>query len=121
MRELPVRVDGRLGLFLDGRGLLLASGFHASFVVQGQDFRAAQIFVGVDVFLFLLLLLASPLLARGFGYILGGLGAAFGCTGEKLGRGGATSGTEITGAAKTGSSNGRWNGPGVCAASLALR
>jgi hypothetical protein len=26
--------------------------------------------------LFLLLLLASPLLARGFGYILGGLGAA---------------------------------------------
>src|SRR5260370_8758180 len=81
--ELRVRVDGRVGLFLHGRGLLLASGFDARFVVRGEDVRAVQIFIGVDVFLFVLLLLARPLLARGFGYILRGAGAALGCAGKQ--------------------------------------
>ena len=75
--ETGVGVDGRLSLFLDGRGLLAALGSHEGFVFRGQDFRAVQIFVGVNVFLlFRLLLFAGALLARGFGYILGVLGAA---------------------------------------------
>jgi hypothetical protein len=53
--------------------------------------------------------------------LLGGAGTTFGCTGEKPGRGGSSLGTEITGAAKPGSSNGRWNGSRACAAILALR
>ena len=52
---------------------------------------------------------------------LGWAGPTFGCTGEKLGRGGSSFGTEIMGAANTGSSNGRWNGSGICAARLASR
>ena len=75
--ETGVGIDGRLGLFLGGRGLLLALGFHKGFVIWSQDSRAAQIFVGVNVLLlFRLLLFAGALLARGFGYILGVLGAA---------------------------------------------
>ncbi len=58
-------------LFPIGRGLLFAPGFDAGFVVGSQNFRASQIFVGVNVLLFLGLLFASAFLARGFGYILG--------------------------------------------------
>jgi hypothetical protein len=76
LRQRSIGVDGRLGLFLDGRGLLLALGLDKGFVVRGQDFRAAQIFIGVNVLLLLRLLFAGALLACGFGYILGGLGAA---------------------------------------------
>jgi len=72
-----VGVDGRLRLLFGRRGLLFAFGFNDSFVLVGQNFRAAQIFVGVNVLLlFRLLLFAGALLARGFGYILGALGAA---------------------------------------------
>src|SRR5260370_31631796 len=63
-------------LFPIGRGLLFAPGFDAGFVVGSQNFRASQIFVGVNVLLFLGLLFASAFLARGFGYILRGLRAA---------------------------------------------
>ena len=76
MRECGIRVDRCLGLFFGGRGLLAALGFDAGFVVRGQDFRAAQIFVDVNVLLLLRLIFVSALLARDFGYILGGLGAA---------------------------------------------
>src|SRR5712692_9862872 len=48
-------------------------------------------------------------------------GTTFGRASEKSVRGGSKSGTEITGAAKISSSNGRWNGSGVCAAIFALR
>src|ERR1700737_922716 len=52
---------------------------------------------------------------------LGRAGTTLGCAGEKLGWGGATSGTDIAGIAKTGSSKGRWNVSGICAARLASR
>jgi len=74
--EPGIGVDGRLSLFLGGLGLLLALGFDKGFVFRGQDSRAAQIFVGVKVLFLLRLLFARSLLTRGFGYILGGLGAA---------------------------------------------
>jgi len=75
--EPGVGVDGRLRLFFGGRGLLFALGFHDGFVFRGQDFRAVQVFVGVNVFLLLrLLLFTGALLARGCGYILRILSAA---------------------------------------------
>jgi len=76
LRESSVGVDGRLSLFFGWLGLLLALGFDEGFVFRGQDFPAAQIFVGVNVLLLLGLVFADALLARGFGYILRGLGAA---------------------------------------------
>jgi hypothetical protein len=80
--EPGIGVDRRLSLFLGRLGLLLALGFDEGFVFRGQDFRATQIFVGVNVLLLLGLVFAGALLARGFGYILGGLGAAL-CGAEK--------------------------------------
>jgi hypothetical protein len=83
-RELPdlsVRVHERLGLLLEGCGLLLAPGFDAGFVVRGQDFRAVQIFVGINVLL-LLRVFARSFLASGFSDILGRLGAALCGAGE---------------------------------------
>lgn len=77
-------VDGYLGLFLDGRWLLQALGFDAGFVVWSQDFCATQIFVGVNVLLFLRLF-ARSFLASGFGYILGGAGAALRSAGKQTG------------------------------------
>src|SRR5260370_19720244 len=47
---------------------------------------------------------------------LGRAGTTFGGAGEEGGRGAASFGTEMTGAAKTGSSYGRWKVSGVCAA-----
>jgi hypothetical protein len=76
LRKFGVGVKWRLGLFLIECGLLLALGFDNGFVFRGQDFRATQIFVGVNVPLLLGLVFAGALLTRGFGYILGGLGAA---------------------------------------------
>jgi hypothetical protein len=76
LRQFGVGVKWRLGLLLIERGLLLALGFDNGFVFRGQDFRATQIFVGVNVLLLLGLVFAGALLTRGFGYILGGLGAA---------------------------------------------
>jgi hypothetical protein len=65
---------------------------------------------------------------KGSGLEMDGAATASGCdcatvgrTREKLGRGGAMLGTEITGAAKAGSSNGRWKGVGACMACLASR
>jgi hypothetical protein len=80
--EPGVGVDGRLCLFLGRLELLFALGFDNGFVFRGQDFRATQIFVGVNVLLLLGLVFAGAFLARGFGYILGGLGAAL-CGAEK--------------------------------------
>ena len=85
LRQRGIGVDGRLSLFLDGHGLLLPPGFHKGFVVRGQDFRAAQIFVGVNVLLLFGLLFASAFLARGFGYILGSAGATLRGTGKQTG------------------------------------
>ena len=82
LRQFGVGVKWRLGLFLIERGLLLALGFDEGFVFRSQDFRATQIFVGVNVPLLLGLVFAGALLTRGFGYILGGLGAAL-CGAEK--------------------------------------
>jgi hypothetical protein len=76
LREAGISVDGSLNLFLDGRGLLLPLGFDERFVFRSQDFRAAQVFAGVNVLLLLDLVFADTFLARGFGYILGVLGAA---------------------------------------------
>jgi hypothetical protein len=76
LRQFGVGVKWRLGLLLIERGLLLALGFDNGFVFRGQDFRATQIFVGVNVLLLLGLVFAGAFLARGFGYILGGLGPA---------------------------------------------
>jgi len=76
LREPGIGVDRRLRLFLGRLGLLLALGFDNGFVFRGQDFRATQIFVGVDVPLLLGLVFAGAFLARGFGYILGGPGTA---------------------------------------------
>ena len=75
LRQCRIGVDGRLSLFLGGLGLL-ALGFDEGFVFRGQDSRAAQIFVSVNVLFLLRLLFASALLACGFGYILGVLGTA---------------------------------------------
>jgi len=83
--EPGIGVDGRLSLFLDGQGLLFPPGFHKGFVVRGQDFRAAQIFVGVNVLLLFGLLFAGAFVARGFGYILGRAGATLGGTGKQTG------------------------------------
>jgi hypothetical protein len=80
LRDCGVGVDGYL--FLGRPGLLLAVGFGEGFVFWGQDFRATQIFVGVNVLLLPGLVFAGAFLARGFGYILGGLGAAL-CGAEK--------------------------------------
>jgi hypothetical protein len=76
LRDCGICVGGYLRLLFDRRGSLRALGFDEGFVVRGQDFRAAQIFVGVNVLLLLRLIFVSAFLARGFGYILGGLGAA---------------------------------------------
>ena len=76
LRECGIGVDRCLGLFLCGRGLLAALRFDAGFIVRSQDFRATQIFIGVNVLLLLRLLFVSAFLARGFGHILGGLGTA---------------------------------------------
>jgi hypothetical protein len=76
LREPGIGVDGRLSLFLGRLELLLAPGFDQGFVFRGQDFGTAQIFVGVNVLLLFGLVFAGALLARGFGYVLGGLGAA---------------------------------------------
>jgi hypothetical protein len=75
LRECRIGVDRRLGLFFGGPGLLGALGFDARFIVRSQNLRATQIFVSVNVLGFLCLF-AFAFLARGFGYILGGLGAA---------------------------------------------
>jgi hypothetical protein len=80
--DCGVRVDRYLCLFLGRPGLLLAVGFGQGFVFWGQDFRATQVFVGVNVLLLPGLVFAGAFLARGFGYILGGLGAAL-CGAEK--------------------------------------
>ena len=82
LRQAGISVEWRLSLFLGRLGLLLVLGFDEGFVFRGQDFRAAQIFVGVNVLLFLGLIFAGALLTRGFGYVLGGLGAAL-CSAEK--------------------------------------
>ncbi len=83
LRDCGVCVDRYLCLFLGRPGLLLAVGcFGQGFVFCGQDFCATQIFVGVNVLLLPGLVFASAFLARGFGYILGGLGAAL-CGAEK--------------------------------------
>jgi hypothetical protein len=85
LSDLSVRVHGRLGLLLDGCGLLLlAPGFDAGFVVRGQDFRAVQVFVGINVLL-LLRVFARSFLASGFSNILGRLGAALRGAGEYTG------------------------------------
>jgi hypothetical protein len=81
LRDCGVCVDGYLCLFLGRPGLLPAVGFGEGFVFRGQDFRATQIFVGVNVLLLPGLVFAGAFLARGFGYI-GGLGAAL-CGAEK--------------------------------------
>ena len=70
MRQFGVSVERRFRLFRIGRGLLFAPGFDAGCVVRRQNFRAAQIFIGVNVLLFSGLLFASAFLASGFGYIL---------------------------------------------------
>jgi hypothetical protein len=75
LRQVSAGIERRFALFLIERGLLLALGFDAGFVVRSQDFCATQIFVCVNVLRFLRLF-ACALLARGFGYILGGAGAA---------------------------------------------
>src|SRR5258708_23798094 len=75
LRECGIGVDRCLGLFFGGRGLLATLGFEAGFIVGSQDLRATKIFVSVNV-LGILCLFAFALLARGFGHILGGLGAA---------------------------------------------
>ena len=82
LRDCGVCVDGYLCLFLGRPGLLLAVGFGEGFVFWGQDFCATHIFVGVDVLLLPGLVFAGAFLAPGFGYILGGLGAAL-CGAEK--------------------------------------
>ena len=74
--ESGIGVHGRLSLLLGRLGLLLALGFDEGFVFRGQDFRAPQIFFGVNVLLLFDLVFAGALLARGFGYVPGGLGAA---------------------------------------------
>src|ERR1700751_2010148 len=52
---------------------------------------------------------------------LGRAETIFGCADEKVGWGAATFGTETIGAAKTGSSIGRWKMLGICEARLAAR
>ncbi len=81
LRECRIGVDRCLGLFFGGPGLLAALGFDAGFIVRSQDLRTTKIFVSVNV-LGILCLFAFAFLARGFGYILGGLGAAL-CGTEK--------------------------------------
>ena len=73
--DLAVRIHERLRLLFRVCGLLQASGFDSGGVVGRQDFCAAQIFVGINVFRFLRLF-ARAFLAGGFGYILGSPGAA---------------------------------------------
>jgi hypothetical protein len=82
LRDCGLCVHGYLYLFFGWPGLLLAVGFGQGFVFRSQDFRATQIFVDVNVLSLLGLVFAGAFLARGFGYIQGGLGAAL-CGAEK--------------------------------------
>jgi hypothetical protein len=75
LRQVSAGIEWRFGLFPIGCSLLFALGFDASFIVRSQDSCATQIFVCVNVLGFLRLF-ACALLARGFGYILGGASAA---------------------------------------------
>jgi hypothetical protein len=84
LRQFSAGVERRFALLLIERGLLLALCIHAGFVIRSQDFRATQIFVGVNVLGFLRLF-AAALLARGFGYILRGTGAALRCSQKQTG------------------------------------
>lgn len=68
--ETGVGVDRSLRLLLGRLGLLLSLSLDEGFVFGSQDFRAAQIFVGVNVLLLSGLVFAGALLARGFGYVL---------------------------------------------------
>jgi hypothetical protein len=82
--QVSIGIERRFGLFPIACSLLFALGLDASFIVRSQDFCATQIFVCVNVLGFPRFF-ACALLARGFGYILGGAGAALRSTEKQTG------------------------------------
>jgi hypothetical protein len=81
LRDFP-SVGRRLRLLLGGTGLSLVPGIHGRFIFGSQNLRAPQIFIGVHVLRFVLLILASAFLSCGFGHILRGGGTALCCAGK---------------------------------------
>ena len=82
LRKIGAGIQRSFRRLLERSNSLFAPGLHARFVLGRQDFRAPQVFVGVNVLGFSGLLFARAFLARGFGYVLGASRPAL-CRAEK--------------------------------------